>query len=130
MILKMHSSQTITDIRNQFSANYPFLNIEFYTESHELGETTSCRHLISHETLIGEILGRRGPDYFEIPAWQKTGIIEQEFQNLYGLNAQIHRLMGDKWIQTAGTDDLTLEEQNEIGRNSNRELIYGGKRFF
>ena len=44
--------------------------------------------------------------------------MEQDFRNSYGLNVQIFRHHGDKWIQTMGKDELTLEEQNEIGRNA------------
>jgi hypothetical protein len=41
--------------------------------------------------------------------------LEQQFNNLYGLEPIILRKSGNVWIETSITDDWTLEEQNTQG---------------
>jgi len=44
---------------------------------------------------------------------------------LYDLNVQIFRRQDDRWIQTAGSDGLTLGEQNEIGYKETEKVLHG-----
>ncbi|HWC53906.1 MAG TPA: hypothetical protein VG676_10010 [Chitinophagaceae bacterium] len=130
MILEVNDTKTIEDIRKEFSEYYPFLSIEFYDEPHKSGETSSYKHLLPHNKTIRDIRRKHNPGMLEIHSWHKTGIVEQEFKRLYGLNVQILRRQGDAWIQTAGTDELSLEEQNEIGRNATQDVLHGTDRSF
>jgi hypothetical protein len=45
----------------------------------------------------------------------------------FGLFTQIYRRNGYSWVETAGTDELSLDELNEIGKKSvlNFVIIYG-----
>ena len=130
MILEVNDTKTIEDIRKEFSEYYPFLSIEFYDEPHKSGEISSYKHLLPHNKTIRDIRRKHNPGMLEIHSWHKTGIVEQEFKRLYGLNVQILRRQGDAWIQTAGTDELSLEEQNEIGRNATQDVLHGTDRSF
>ncbi|TAN21092.1 MAG: hypothetical protein EPN37_00735 [Chitinophagaceae bacterium] len=125
MILEVNDTKTIEDIRKEFSDYYPFLRIEFYDEPHKYGEASSDKHLLPHNKAINEIRKRHECGMLEIYSWHKTGTVEQEFKRLYGLNVQIFRRQGDRWIQTAGTDELSLEEQNEIAYNATQEILHG-----
>ena len=60
-----------------------------------------------------------------IHSWHKVGDIEQKLRKLYSLNIQIFYHQGDRWIQTAGTDDITLSEQNEVGRKVTENMLHG-----
>jgi hypothetical protein len=42
------------------------------------------------------------------------------FLQQFNLAVQVYRKNGDNWIQTSGTDELTLEEQNEAGMKSSQ----------
>lgn len=95
----------------------------FYDESHGWQQASSNKHQLPINKTIGEVRKHHYPGSIEIHSWYKTGHIEQEFRNLFGLHIQILWSQGDTWIQTAGTDELTLEEQNEIGRNTAQALI-------
>jgi hypothetical protein len=46
-----------------------------------------------------------------------------EFQNRFGLFAQVFRKEKRSWEQTTGMDDFTLKQLNEFGRNSSDEFI-------
>jgi hypothetical protein len=130
MIIEIHDNRIIGEIISEFTAVYPFLKLEFYDESHQWQEASSHRYLLPHDKKIGEVRKKHNPGAMEIHAWQKTGGIEQEFRRLFGLNVQVLRHQGDIWIQTAGTDELTLEEQNVIGRNATQDLLHGTDRKF
>lgn len=130
MIIEINDTKTIAEIRNEFSEYYPYLCIEFYDIPHGVQEITSYKHQYPHDKTIGQIRKKHNPGMLEIYSRHKTGMIEQEFQKLYGLNVQILRRQGNAWIQTAGTDELTLEEQNEIGRHATQETLHGTDRVF
>jgi len=118
MIIEVTDSMTIEILRNKFSERYLFLSIEFYAEPHKWQEETSFVHLLAHDKTIGEVRSIHHPGGLEIHPWHKTGAVEQAFRKKFGLNMQVFRHQGNSWIQTAGTDSLTLDEQNEIGKNA------------
>lgn len=121
MIIEIHDTKTIQQIRDEFSHFYPFLDLAFYKESHKIQEPSSGQNQYAPSKTIGEIRKKHNPGMLEIHPGQKTGILELEFHRHYGLNVQVLRHHGNAWIQTAGTDDLTLQEQNEIGRNTSED---------
>ncbi|MCZ2460326.1 MAG: hypothetical protein LC128_11975 [Chitinophagales bacterium] len=125
MILEISDTRTLADIREEFSGVYPFLSFEFYQEPHEMGEATPSKQLLPHHKRIGDIRKQQNSGILEIYPQLKTGSIEQEFKRKFGLHVQILRRHGNAWIQTAGTDELTLGEQNEIGRNSTLDSLQG-----
>lgn len=131
MIIEINDTQTLAAVNEAFSEQYPFLVIAFFDSPHQWQEKSSPEHRLSYDKKIGEIRKKHHhPGAIEIHSWQKTGIIEQEFRKRFGLNVQILRRHGDSWIQTAGTDELTLEEQNEIGRNATQDTLHGTDRKF
>jgi hypothetical protein len=49
--------------------------------------------------------------------------VEREFRERFGISIQVLRKEKDGWVQTTGTDDFTLKELNETGRNSSDRNI-------
>jgi hypothetical protein len=125
MIIEIDDTKTIEAVMGEFSTRYPFLKIEFYDEAHHWQEESSRKHLLPHTKTIGEVRKKHNPGGLEIHSSQKAGTVEQKFSKRFGLNVQIFRHQGDEWIQTVGTDELTLDEQNEIGRNASLDLLEG-----
>jgi hypothetical protein len=123
MIIEINDKKTLEDISSEFSAYYPFLKIAFFDEPHGWQEASSDKHRLPLNKSIGEVRKRHHPGVLEIHSWHQTGHVEQEFRKLFGLQIQILRLQGEKWVQTAGTDELKLEEQNEIGRKTTEGMI-------
>jgi hypothetical protein len=122
MILEINDTKTVEELRKEFSEYYSFLSLEFYDRPHELQEATPVRHQYRHSRTIGQIRGVHEPGLVEISPLRKTGEVEQSFSKQHGLYVQILRHHGDTWVQTAGTDALTLQEQNEIGRRACENL--------
>jgi hypothetical protein len=44
--------------------------------------------------------------------------LEQQFQDIFEISAQVFRKNGDYWLQTTATDSWTLGEQNSRARES------------
>lgn len=117
MIIEIHDTKTIEDIREKFSSFFPFLKIEFFEHPHHWYEDSPEKTAYPVDKKIGEIRKQHEHGNLEIHSWNKTGDLEQTFRKKFGLNVQVFRLEGNKWIQTAGTDKLDLAEQNEIAKN-------------
>jgi hypothetical protein len=125
MNIEIDDTKTIKEISEAFSKYFPFLKLEFYSEPHNWQERSTAKYLLDPDKKIGEIRTRHNPASMEIRPWDNTGEVEQGFKRHFGLNAQIFRHHGDVWVQTAGTDVLTLDEQNEIGRNTTQDKVQG-----
>jgi hypothetical protein len=127
MHIEIRDNKTIDEIRTDFSVHYPFLKIEFYDETHRPHEKSLPVHLIKHNKTIGEIRKKHRLSTIEIYPWQKTRVVEQNFRKHFGLNVQIFRMQGNGWVQIVGSDELTLEEQNEISRKDSENYIHNSE---
>ena len=115
MVIEINDSKTVQEIQEEFAKKFPFLKLEFFLEPHRLEEVsngTPCQP----GQLLKDIRQKHIHGIITINPGSRTGAIEAEFERRFGLNVQIFRFQMDKWIQTTGTDILTLKEQNEIGR--------------
>lgn len=121
MIIEINDSKTIGDIQDKFSTFFPFLKIEFYERPHHWHEGSESKTAFPRDKKLGEIRKNHPHGALEIHSWYRTGDLEQAFHKKFILNVQVLRLHGNHWVQTAGTDKLTLKEQNEIGRNATVE---------
>ena len=130
MIIEIDDTKTIEAVAKEFTDCYPFLKIEFFDAPHGWQQASSFNYLLPPDKKIGEIRKKHTPGVLEIHAWHKTGTVEQEFKKIFGLNIQVFRHQGAEWVQTVGTDALTLEQQNEIAQNSTQELLHStGSKF-
>lgn len=130
MTIKINDSTTLEEINDSFTRYYPFLKFEFYHHSHLNQQTSLSSDLFAKNMKVGEVSKVHYNGLLKLHYWQKTGVVEQEFRKKTGLNVQIFRKKGDSWVQTVGTDELTLEEQNEAGRNATEDLLHGTNRIF
>ncbi len=130
MILDIDRSSTLSEIASVFSGYYPFLKLEFFELSHNLEESSSNANILPKSKLVSEITLLNSPVQIEVHFWNKTATVEQMFKNKVGLHVQVFRKFGETWIQTAGTDDLTLEEQNSIGKKESEDNLHGTDRKF
>lgn len=86
---------------------------------HNWGETTRKAHRYSPGFKISAIEQKKhAPNIIHFQSWMKTGQIEEQMKEHFGLFTQVYRRNGYEWIETAGTDVLSLDEQNEIGKKS------------
>ena len=125
MIIEINPNKKLKDINSAFSNAYPFLKIEFFSKSHKWQEPSSVLQLLQQDQTVSEVThSLLCSGFIEIHYWQKTGVIEMMFLQQFNLSVQVYRKNGDNWIQTSGTDELTLEEQNEEGMKNTQ--LHGG----
>jgi hypothetical protein len=125
MIIEINPNKMLKEINSAFTKVYPFLKLEFFSKSHKWQESSSSKDLLQQDQTVSEVTHSfLCSGFIEIHYWQKTGIIEMKFLQQFNLSVQVYRKNGDSWIQTSGTDELTLEEQNEAGMKASQ--IYGG----
>ena len=117
MTIEINDSRTVQGIQEEFSARFPYLKLEFFNLAHERGQP-SRQAPCKPNQLLGEIRKKHIHGIITFDMQSETGAIEKEFERRFNLNVQIYRFHMDRWIQTAGTDILTLSEQNEIARDS------------
>jgi hypothetical protein len=121
--MKIHvlKDKTIAQIQDEFAQEFPYLKLVFFTKPHKAYKGSPAKFLIADRdvTLSSmEKQPRSGDLYIEanMPTWQLERLFEEEF----GLHVQVFRKSGNTWLETSVTDDLTLEEQNEKGKASER----------
>lgn len=117
MLLEIRDNKTIAQLQRDFSRQYPFLKIEFFDQPHNLQEGSPETHLLASDHLIGNIRKRHNNGVLEINPLHTPYYCEKQLKNRYGLYAQVYRIGPDGWIQTVGSDLITLKEQNELARS-------------
>ena len=116
MIIEINPKKKLNEINSAFTKVYPFLKLEFFSKPHKWQESSSVVQLLQQDLTILEVThSLLCSGFIELHYWQKTGIVEMMFLQQFNLSVQVYRKNGDHWIQTSGTDELTLEEQNEAG---------------
>lgn len=119
MILRITHHSQIKTVQKKFHEAFPFLKLEFFDIPHGWGEPVTQGYQYDPSFRVSA-LEKEGVtvQIIRIHPWSKTGMIEKEFEENFGLHVQVYRRSGYKWVQTAGTDELSLEEQNELGMRS------------
>lgn len=112
---------TISDLQRAFNERFPYLRLEFYTEPHAPGKGSPATKQIPADKKIGDVRLIHTEGGFQIDPKMKVAALEKLFAEKYGLYVQVFRRSGSLWLQTTATDDWTLEEQNERGRESVEE---------
>jgi hypothetical protein len=129
MILEIKKDSQLNDIQDSFTHNFPFLRLQFYSmEVKHKNRKNKVLYYTDLHTSIKEAGHVKHDLFLELHYWQKTGTVEKLFRDKTGLHVHVYRKHGDHWIQTAGTDELTLEEQNNIGRKDTQEKLHGNNR--
>jgi hypothetical protein len=117
MLLKIDDHKTIEDLQDRFNECFPHLKLEFYSAPHKWNHPSERSLRLKPQSRIGDIRHNHNSGILEIKSWHKTGKVEQDLHDLFGLNAQIFRWYGDTWLQTSYSDDLTLHQQAVLAGN-------------
>ncbi len=114
--MKLTSKSTVQNIFDQFNAQFPYLQLEFY--DHENSSIVKSNHLISHSTLLEDLNPDLMESVFSIKPEMTVSEFEKMMKDKYQLNVQVFRKSSDIWLQTSATDHWTLEKQNGKGHRS------------
>ena len=115
MELHIVDLKKLEDLKNEFSEHYPFLKLEFFYHSHSQGTGSPKSDMITGDLTFADIRKIHNEGDLTIKSDMQVSFVELEFENKYGIHAQIFRKSGDLWLETSATDSWTLKEQNETG---------------
>ncbi|MBP6185693.1 MAG: hypothetical protein KA479_12190 [Saprospiraceae bacterium] len=117
-IMYITDDKSLRQVKLEFQDKFPWLKLEFYNNSHEVGKASSEDDHLDDDKTIGEVRKVHTEGELSIHGNLKVASLEEEFKDGYGLNVQVFRRSGEIWLQTTSTDDWTLTEQNDKGANS------------
>src|SRR6188768_4176873 len=115
MIINIHDNRIISEIQEEFTRQFPFLKLEFFSRPHKIGSLTAKRFLKTSLKTIGECRSIHEKGNITIDPEMTVADLEKQFRDLYGLNVQLFRKSGNLWLETSVTDIWTLQKQNDQG---------------
>lgn len=122
MDILIQSSKSLKDIRAEFQKRFPFLKLEFYSNTHKQEEISGHDEKIHPSTTIAALLGDKKDFEWHINGLMTVAEVETAFQDKLHIGVQVFRKSGINWLQTGATDNWTLAEQNAKGREMSKEL--------
>lgn len=118
--MKVHLSpdQQISDVKKNFECVFPYLKLEFFRKPHIPHESNFRNDILPESTKLVQVSPVLREADIEIVPGQTVSEVEQMFQTEYNLPVQIFRRTRLSWVETTKTDDLTLEKQNNMGKEA------------
>ena len=110
MIIK--DSQSLKEIQQAFSTQFPYLKVEFYSKKHGDFGGSHINDQLHPDQFVKDIRTIHTEGDIAIDPNMTVLVFEQLFEDKFGLHVQVFRKSGNIWIQTSVTDYLTLEMQN------------------
>jgi hypothetical protein len=128
MHLRIAPNRLISDLQKEFNNAFPFLKIEFFQNRNQQLPAFTFQQIIPHSRRIVEGQAAVTDGDIEITSDMKVKELEKIFKDQFALAAQVFRRSGNIWLETTMTDDWTLEQQNEHGREistDSKKNIFG-----
>ena len=116
MELRIAPERLISEIQKDFNSAFPFLKIEFFNNKSFSRSDFSVKQIIPHNRKLSDsnILMQDG--VIEIEEDMKVNELEKLFKDKFNLAVQVFRKSGNLWLETTMTDNWTLQQQNNHGR--------------
>ena len=107
----------LKSIKEEFSAKFPHLKIEFFKKSHAEGQASHSYAIYDDQLTLEDIREKNTTGTVSIHGNLKTSSLETLFEEEFGIHVQVLRKSGRVWLQTTATDDWTLAEQEQEAAN-------------
>lgn len=116
MILKIEPDKTIAALQQEFNAAFPFLKIEFFKNGKTLQRMYLPQQLINKEATLAAARLTNKQGEMLVADTMTVKELEQDFFDSFGLTVQVFRKSGRLWLETTMTDNWTLKQQNQHGK--------------
>lgn len=117
MYLEINGDRTIGEIQNDFCAWYPFLKIEFFRNGAVRRDRYPITKLIpANRRLKDAWYWKKDDGALEVKDIMTVTELENALIDQFGLSAQVFRRSGNLWLETTITDNWTLKQQNDHGK--------------
>lgn len=121
MQLAIVGERLIAEVQKDFSDAYPFLKIEFFRN----GATRQSRYpaslKISNQVRLKDSwVWKKDNGFVDLADTMTVQELEEAFMDQFGLSVQVFRKSGNIWLETTMTDNWTLKQQNDHGKEISR----------
>lgn len=116
MQLTINDDRKLFAIQEEFTAQFPYLKLEFFSKPHKVGAPSSKKIMKHPSSTIGECRVIHNSGTLTLTPNITVSDLEQTFADVYGLSVQIFRKSGRVWLETTVTDGWSLEKQNDQGK--------------
>lgn len=114
--ITVSDNMKLSEIKDAFTAHFPHLKVEFFSSEHKVGEASSKKTMFDDHLTLKEIRTVHTEGELSVDGHQKTSTFESNFFKHFGVTVQVLRKSGNIWLQTTTTDDWTLTQQEEKGK--------------
>ena len=115
MELRINDQITIRELQQQFSAEFPYLKLEFFDIPPTFDGLPKL-HMYPNHRLLGTCRKMPHGGTLEITPNDTVEMLEKTFWKDFGLSTEVFRKSGNLWIETTLSDSWTLKRQNEEGQ--------------
>lgn len=115
MKLTINDDRKLFAIQEEFTAQFPYLKLEFFSKPHKVGAPSSKKIMKHPSSTIGECRVIHNSGTLTISPGMTVADLEQTLADVYGLSVHVFRKSGRVWLETTVTDSWTLEKQNSQG---------------
>ncbi len=123
MILSINKDAKVADLQQAFHHYFPYLKIEVFDKAHEPHVLSADRQHVTASTRLADIPTFKQEGEYEFQTNISTILFEQNMWENFGIAVQVLRkASGTMWLQTAQTDDWSLEKQNKMGYEASHPL--------
>lgn len=116
MYLHIAPNRLISEIQQEFNKAFPFLKLEFYNNKSISRSDLSAKQFIPQGRNIGNSQLPISAGDIKIEEEMKVNELEKNFKDKFNLAVQVFRKSGNLWLETTMTDNWTLQQQNNHGR--------------
>lgn len=116
MILGINDNKSIIDLQEKFNECFPYLKLEFYSDPCTSIKSVAANPILPENVKVGDVRRLHDPGLLDIKSYYKTGRIELDFEELFGLHVQIFRRENNRWVRTSNAKNLTLQQQTELAQ--------------
>lgn len=121
MQLSIKSERQIADVQQDFSSAYPFLKIEFFRNDLTRKSRYPANLKISNHARVREAwIWKKDSGQIDLSDSMTVLQLEEALMDEFGLSVQVFRKSGNIWLETTMTDNWTLKQQNDHGREISR----------
>lgn len=117
MHLQINGEQMVSKLQEDFSQVFPYLKIEFYRNGSKRQERYPATKMIAPSRLLKDAwVYKKDKGQLKLSGDMSVTDFENALMDEFGLSAQVFRHAGNVWLETTMTDNWTLKQQNEHGR--------------
>ena len=117
MRLEINGERLIKEVQEDFTCAYPFLKIEFFRNGAVRRHRYSEKEKIDQQQKLKySWFWKKDNGYVDIEDSTSVLELENALIDEFGLSAQVYRKSGNVWLETIMTDNWTLKQQNDHGR--------------